>query len=105
MGGQIYAMSALFGYSLRNFDKRYQMEKMLGSFGSWGDEEASSGKRSGEQDLGSLKEYIASFGPSVLQNMMSVSSVEARKSMSLQVVALFGDLESLKKKVIKAVGS
>jgi hypothetical protein len=106
--GQVYAMSALFGYSLRNFDKRFQLEKMAGSFGAWGEPDPGSAQTSFQQDTNSgqsLKDYISSFGPEVLQNMISVSSIEARKAMELQVSSLFGDLGVLKEKFVTALGT
>lgn len=108
--GQVYAMSSLFGYSLRNADQRFQLEKLAGNFGAWGTDP------SGDPDVPpnimkdggtpgkTLKQYIADFGPMEVQRMLSVASVEARTAMELQVSALFGDLRVLKDKFVNALG-
>lgn len=38
--GQVYAMSALFGYYVRRVDARYQLDKLAGSFGAFGEDPA-----------------------------------------------------------------
>lgn len=106
--GQVYAMSSLFGYYLRRVDARYQLEKLAGSFGAFGDE--ASGPESsvfGDQDEGSmssLKDYVSQFGPAEVQRMTTIASVEAQMAMEQQVTALFGDLRTLKEKLVGALG-
>jgi len=104
--GQVYAMSAMFGYYLRRVDQRYQLEKLAGTFGAWGEApEATSNPFS--QDPGaadSLKAYISSFGPDEVQSMWAVTSAEAQMAMEMQVTALFGDLRALKEKLVNALG-
>ncbi|CAK8998223.1 unnamed protein product [Durusdinium trenchii] len=104
--GQVYAMSAMFGYYLRRVDQRYQLEKLAGNFGAWG-EEAPEVTSPFAQDQGaadSLKGYIESFGADEVQSMWSVTSVEAQMAMESQVTALFGDLRALKDKLVNALG-
>jgi len=106
--GQVYAMSAMFGYYLRRVDQRYQLEKLAGTFGAWGEEEASEeASNPFSQDpsaADSLKAYISSFGPDEVQSMWAVTSAEAQLAMEMQVTALFGDLRALKEKLVNALG-
>jgi len=106
--GQVYAMSSLFGYYLRRVDARFQLEKLAGTFGAWGDEAPSetespfaSEDTSSQQ---SLKDYVSAFGPEEVQRMTTVASTEAQKAMESQVFALFGDLPALREKLVKALG-
>jgi len=106
--GQVYAMSALFGYYVRRVDARFQLEKLAGSFGSFGDE-ASDDKGTAafaedKEAAESLKDYVTNFGPEELQQMTAIASVEAQMAMESQVTALFGDLRVLKETLLEAVG-
>lgn len=105
--GQVYAMSALFGYYLRRVDARYQLEKLAGSFGGWGEEGGEESNPFSDQDkegMSSLKDYVSKFGPSEVQRMTTIASVEAQMAMEQQVTALFGDLRDLKEKLVNALG-
>lgn len=105
--GQVYAMSAMFGYYLRRVDQRYQLEKLAGNFGAWGEEAPETPNNPFPEDQGaadSLKGYIESFGADEVQSMWSVTSVEAQMAMESQVTALFGDLRTLKDKLVNALG-
>jgi hypothetical protein len=99
-----YAEFCLHGYSLRNTNKRFRLEKLMGNAGVLGKPESGHGTPSSTEDKSdgiatqSLKHYIASLGPEVLQRMSLVSSAEARRAMELQVTALFGDLRVLQEK-------
>lgn len=123
--GQVYAMSALFGYHLRGADTRYQLEKLMWSFGGGKQKrlhddrnkyprkrrranpprwmELAWAKGEERADM-SLKDYIASFGPEELQQIRSMASREAQVAMELQIAAVFGDLRKLKAKILWAVG-
>lgn len=122
--GQVYAMSALFGYHLRGADTRYQLEKLMWSFGGGKQKrlhddrnryprkkrreaprwmELAWAKGEERADM-SLKDYIASFGPEELQQIRSMASREAQVAMELQIAAVFGDLRKLKAKLLWAVG-
>ncbi|CAK9035237.1 UV-B-induced protein At3g17800 [Durusdinium trenchii] len=119
--GQVYAMSALFGYYLRRADVRYQLDKIV-SLHDAGDDnddleigetrkrrrrpvprwmELSWAKGESRADV-SLKDYIQSFGPDELRQIRSLASAEAQATMELQISALFGDLRVLKSKLLKA---
>lgn len=105
--GQVYAMSALFGYYLRRVDARFQLEKLAGTFGAWGDETPSETESPFAQDqkqAQSLKDYVSNFGPEEMQRMTSIASVEAHMALESQVLALFGDLRVLKEKLVNALG-
>jgi len=99
---QMYAMSILFGYFLRSVDKRFQLEKMMGSLASgtglpdFGDEDA------GEKNK-SLKEYIEAFDPTRLQQE-SLLTAEAQLATEAQVMALFGDLKKLQEQLMETLG-
>jgi len=106
--GQVYAMSALFGYYLRRADARYQLEKLAGNFGAWGEEGSGDGSSmpfDDEEGAGSLKDYIEGFGPEEVQRMTTIASAEAQMAMEQQVFALFGDLRDLKEKLMTALGA
>eukprot|EP00438_Fugacium_kawagutii_P032998 Skav236190 [mRNA] locus=scaffold3111:145746:150866:+ [translate_table: standard] len=108
--GQVYAMSAMFGYYLRRVDQRYQLEKLAGNFGAWGEK----ARICLFPDFGCIltakQGYIESFGADEVQSMpWSVTSVEAQMAMESQawfilVTALFGDLRTLKDKLVTALG-
>jgi len=106
--GQVYAMSSLFGYYLRRVDARYQLEKLAGNFGAWGEESsettASNPFAEDKEGADSLKDYIKAFGPEEVQRMTTIASVEAQMAMEQQVTALFGDLRVLKEKLVNALG-
>jgi len=105
--GQVYAMSAMFGYYLRRVDARFQLEKLAGQFGAFGEEapEAPPNPFAGDEaSTNSLKGYISDFGPEEVQSMWAVTSVEAQMAMETQVTALFGDLRVLKDKLVGALG-
>jgi len=104
--GQVYAMSSLFGYYVRRVDARFQLEKLAGAFGAWGDEssEPKAVKLSDETVAQSLREYVTTFGPEELNRMRSIATVEAQMAMETQVSSLFGDLRVLKNKLLEAVG-
>lgn len=107
--GQVYAMSAIFGYNLRRLDARFQLEK-LAQAGSRDIE--TDGARlpflegEAEEDVESLKEYIRSLGHHEfsLKNSMTSMSLEAYKTLEHQVVSLFGNMHRLKEKLIRALG-
>lgn len=105
--GQVYAMSAMFGYYLRRVDARYQLEKLAGNFGAWGEKAPAETVNPFAEDKAaadSLKGYINSFGPEEVQGMWAVTSVEAQMAMESQVTALFGDLRVLKDKLVSSLG-
>mmetsp|Transcript_125146 Transcript_125146/g.389582 ORF Transcript_125146/g.389582 Transcript_125146/m.389582 type:complete len:343 (-) Transcript_125146:11-1039(-) len=106
--GQVYAMSSLFGYYLRRADARFQLEKLAGTLGAWGDEapeeEAESPFAKDESAQQSLKDYVSNFGPEEVQRMTTVASAEAQMAMESQVLALFGDLRALREKLVQALG-
>ncbi|CAK0857164.1 unnamed protein product [Prorocentrum cordatum] len=105
--GQVYGMSALFGYYLRRVDARYQLEKLAGNFGAWGEaapEEGESPFAGDKEGFDSLQGYINQFGPEEVQRMTTIASVEAQMAMESQVAALFGDLRTLKEKLMQVLG-
>lgn len=103
--GQVYAMSALFGYYLRRVDARYQLERLAGSLNAFGG--ATSDLEDNARDAlasPSLKDYIAAFSPDLAQEITTVASVEAQQAMERQVSALFGDLRALRHQLLASVG-
>lgn len=127
--GQVYAMSALFGYYLRRVDARYQLEKLAWSLGvfdegegtSQSDHAVASSQRSARKrpapswmepswtegearaDL-SLKDYIEGFDPKQVSRIQRIASAEARAAMEAQVTGLFGDLRLQRASLLEAVG-
>jgi hypothetical protein len=102
--GQVYAMSAIFGYYLRQVDARFQLEKLAGSFGAWGDEDPPKQFDGDEESTKSLKDYVAGFNEDEIKRMTNIASSEARMAMEAQTAALFGDLRALKEKLVEVVG-
>eukprot|EP00747_Dinoflagellata_sp_TGD_P169285 gnl/TRDRNA2_/TRDRNA2_197879_c0_seq1.p1 gnl/TRDRNA2_/TRDRNA2_197879_c0~~gnl/TRDRNA2_/TRDRNA2_197879_c0_seq1.p1 ORF type:complete len:483 (+),score=88.88 gnl/TRDRNA2_/TRDRNA2_197879_c0_seq1:48-1451(+) len=97
--GQVYAASAMFGYSLRNFDRRFQLEKLTkDSFGAWL-------QTLGLPGVGPLKRYISSVGPEVQPGMISISSLEAYHAMESHITSLFGEHYVLEEKFANALGT
>lgn len=78
--GQLYSMSAVFGYSLRRAVTRYQLDRLAGGL---------------ELAGRSLKEYVSSFGPEEMEQAVSVASQEAQAALNDRLFALFGDLGQL----------
>jgi len=115
----------LFGYYLRRFDARYQMDKLVGALGKpvaapqrppaeeapaarhrrpvpyWMDPHWTKGEVRVEQ---SLADYIKGFGREELRKIRTVASAEAQAAMEAQVYALFGNLKELKLQLFGAVG-
>eukprot|EP00439_Symbiodinium_sp_Y106_P060597 s209_g8.t10 len=121
---QVYAMSALFGYFLRQADIRYQLDKLvsLGSKDAPPEPSQHEGRKkhrrpvprwmelqwvqSETQSDVSLKDYIERFGPAELRQIRSpgtVASAEARYTLEIQIGALFGNLRDLKSRLMKAI--
>jgi len=97
--GQVYGMSSMLGYSLRNFDDRFQLERLAAGWGK------GRSKLPGKIPFAkTLQDYIATFGPAEARRMTSLASMEARMAMELQVSALFGPLNVLQEKLKTAVG-
>lgn len=88
--GQVYALSAWFGYSLQRAESRHQLERQFR------DE-----LRDGSAN--SLRAYIASLSPEEAQRALSLSSVEAQTAMTSQVSRIFGDLDALKKEMMQTM--
>mmetsp|Transcript_80348 Transcript_80348/g.145040 ORF Transcript_80348/g.145040 Transcript_80348/m.145040 type:complete len:440 (-) Transcript_80348:311-1630(-) len=85
--GQVYWMSALFGYALRKADTRYRLERL-----------ASKGV------VKVLRDYISPFEPSKALIVASAMSAEAQLSLEQQVTGLYGDLGRLQQQLVEAVG-
>lgn len=105
---QVYGMSALLGYSLRNFDARFQLEKLAGTLGAWGEPYKGAGPNPFAEDDGtiqSLSNYISSFGPEECKRLAQIASVEAQMAVELQISALFGNLHMLQNELKNAVGT
>ncbi|CAE7445395.1 unnamed protein product [Symbiodinium sp. CCMP2592] len=118
---QVYAMSALFGYFLRQADIRYQLDKLvsLGSKDVPPEASQHEGRKkhrrpvprwmelqwvqSETQSDVSLKDYIERFGPAELRQIRTVASAEARYTLEIQIGALFGNLRDLKSRLMKAI--
>lgn len=92
--GQVYAASAIFGYSLRLADVRYQLEKLAFSE-SWEAEGVTKG----------LRDYVKTFGLQELHLSASVKSAEAAQAMTSQVAKLVGDMAELKGSVAAALSN
>ncbi|CAE7943355.1 unnamed protein product, partial [Symbiodinium sp. KB8] len=115
------AMSALFGYFLRQADIRYQLDKLvsLGSKDVPPEVSQHEGRKkhrrpvprwmelqwvqSETQSDVSLKDYIERFGPAELRQIRTVASAEARYTLEIQIGALFGNLRDLKSRLMKAI--
>jgi len=89
--GQVYAISSLFGYSLRRADARYQLEKMAGAAGAQ------------REETGSLAEYVATFGPEEARQMATIASLEAEQVLERQFSAVFGDIVELQQELLRAL--
>eukprot|EP00913_Durusdinium_trenchii_P000003 g3.t1 len=107
--GQVYAMSALFGYYLRRADVRYQLDKIVSLHDAGDDNDdleigetrkrrrrpvprwmelswamLGAARSESRADV-SLKDYIQSFGPDELRQIRSLASAEAQATMELQI--------------------
>lgn len=121
---QIYAASVMFGYFIRRVDKRFQLDKALGTLGDAGLEDAAkrlerlfrSSGDSGDPDAApeiydvdeteeeqreraqkTLKEYIASFDQQTLQETARMVSLEGAALVERQTTGLFGKIADLQK--------
>jgi hypothetical protein len=117
--GQVYSMSILFGYSLRQVDTRYRLEKRVRATSAAAASEANEGVAaghaaverlspsqmlSGEEAPKSMKEYVASLGQQDHHHLLRMVSREAEAVMERQVSQLFGDLPSLTTELVQALG-
>ncbi|CAJ1336876.1 unnamed protein product [Effrenium voratum] len=117
--GQVYAMSALFGYYLRRADVRYQLDKLVSYDVQEEPDPDESGRKRHRRPVPrwmelawaqsetrgdmSLKDYIQNFGPEELRQIRSLASAEAQAVMELQVSGLFGNLRVLKSRLLEAL--
>jgi len=85
---EVYMGSALFGYALQRADARFRLEKLLPPGPA----------------PGSLRDYVASFGPEEAERAMSVDSLEAEAAVERHVRALFGSLRQLRQELFEAIG-
>jgi hypothetical protein len=91
-----YSEFSVIGYSLRNANRRFQLDKMMESVGVQGEQDRAADTFAEDGRITkSLKQYISSLEPDELERMSIVNSVEARMALELQVAGLFGDLSIL----------
>mmetsp|Transcript_72500 Transcript_72500/g.143739 ORF Transcript_72500/g.143739 Transcript_72500/m.143739 type:complete len:525 (+) Transcript_72500:154-1728(+) len=93
--GQAYAMSVLFGYVLHRAEERFNLEVMLGNSCTKLVEEAGGPGRA-------LQRYIDEvIGPGTFQDTMVTQ--ESQTAATMQVNALFGDLQHMRTEIFTAV--
>lgn len=80
--GQVYVISALFGYYLRRADSRFQLDKLAGSV---------------KEEPNALARYAADFGIDQAWCSAAIASREAEETLEAQVAMLFGDFTQLQK--------
>lgn len=89
--GQVYAVSALFGYALRRADHRFRLERLA------------TGGAAAAGAATSLGEYVAAFGPEEAREVATIASQEAQFALERRVSALFGDLGEHREDVVRAL--
>eukprot|EP00931_Biecheleriopsis_adriatica_P108602 TRINITY_DN82938_c0_g1_i1.p1 TRINITY_DN82938_c0_g1~~TRINITY_DN82938_c0_g1_i1.p1 ORF type:complete len:435 (-),score=91.60 TRINITY_DN82938_c0_g1_i1:86-1369(-) len=90
--GQVYWMSALFGYRLQSAERRYSLER------------AATLGTSDEVLPKSLGDYISAMGPQEALALSSNMSLEAQRALERRVSELCGDLAELWNRLLEAVG-
>lgn len=87
--GQMYSISALFGYALRRAHQRYELEQLASS-------QAMGAPRS-------LAEYVAAFTDEAMDRVTGVASWEAEAALERQLALLFGNVAALREEVERAL--
>lgn len=93
--GQVYWLSSLFGYSLRRADMRFRLERVV----------ATGHDATSIAIPKTLRDYVSGFGISEALLVASDMSSEAQMAIESQVFSLFGDLHSLRDRILGALDS
>jgi len=126
---QIYAASVMFGYFLRRVDRRFQLDRALGTLGEGGVAEAAArlnelfemsdgdgadpdaapdapgpAAGAGKDGRATLKGYVESFDQQALQETARLVSVEGAALVERQTTGLFGKVADLQREMQEAVG-
>lgn len=88
--GEVYSMSALFGYSLRRAVLRYRLDRLAGGPGAAGR---------------TLQDYVSAFGAIEMEQVVGAVSQEAQAVLDHRIFALFGDLGQLSAEVQAVMGA
>lgn len=123
-GAQVYAASVMFGYFLRRVDKRFQLDKFMGTLPSskedsvarlerlFRDEDAADVAAAAAAAAGTapapakpvLRAYIESFDQKTMAETARVVSVEAASLVERQTSGLFGDIQRLQLQMKEVIG-
>lgn len=118
---QVYIASTMFGYFLRRVDKRFQLEKAMGTLPESREEavarlerlfnqtldveEEGGGEPSGTGETHTtLRQYVESFDQQTLAETAQVVTQEAATITERQVGSVFGNLMELQMEMMKVVG-
>jgi len=85
--GQVYGMSALFGYAVRQAELRFGLERAAGVDGK----------------ASTLSQYVTSLDSQEVLLLSSGMSLESQHAIEQQVTELFGDPETLWQRLVDAV--
>ena len=126
-GAQVYAASMMFGYFLRRVDKRFQLEKSMGTLeykpqtredtiemlenlfkSAENIEEAPNPDVADDVESKrrpTLREYVESFDQATMMETASVMSMEGVMLLQEYTTELYGDLNVLQRQMAEAVGN
>lgn len=118
---QVYIASTMFGYFLRRVDKRFQLEKTMGTLPESREEAVARLERLFNQTLDveeggesepsgtgetqtTLRQYVESFDQQTLAETAQMVTQEAATITERQVGSVFGNLMELQMEMMKVVG-
>eukprot|EP00238_Polyblepharides_amylifera_P007005 CAMPEP_0196574708 /NCGR_PEP_ID=MMETSP1081-20130531/4361_1 /TAXON_ID=36882 /ORGANISM="Pyramimonas amylifera, Strain CCMP720" /LENGTH=421 /DNA_ID=CAMNT_0041892805 /DNA_START=128 /DNA_END=1393 /DNA_ORIENTATION=- len=122
---QVYAASVMFGYFLRRVDRRFQLEKAVGTLkrhtqeddlktleamfssaesGAINPDYPPVGEEGSKASLPTLKEYVASFNQATLSETAHIVSLEGVTLVERHTGALFGSIDKLQQEMQEVVG-
>uniref|UniRef100_A0A7S3UHH8 DUF760 domain-containing protein n=1 Tax=Picocystis salinarum TaxID=88271 RepID=A0A7S3UHH8_9CHLO len=118
---QVYIASTMFGYFLRRVDKRFQLEKAMGTLPESREEAVARLERLFNQTLDveegvdsetsettetqtTLRQYVESFDQQTLAETAQMVTQEAATITERQVGSVFGNLMELQMEMMKVVG-
>ena len=118
---QVYIASTMFGYFLRRVDKRFQLEKAMGTLPESREEavarlerlfnqtlDVEEGGESEASGMGetqtTLRQYVESFDQQTLAETAQMVTQEAATITERQVGSVFGNLMELQMEMMKVVG-
>ncbi|CAG9462242.1 unnamed protein product [Pedinophyceae sp. YPF-701] len=114
---QVYAASVMFGYFVRQVDKRFQLDRALGTLPEPPIEQPTNaeavmrlerlfqeGEGAAPKEKAALRQYVESFDAPTLASTARLVSMEGAALVERQTTGLFGNVRELQEQMRAAVG-